>query len=380
MAVVIPYGDAQAHGSLADSISFRRHRGRVILQKKPHSRVPGTPGQLAQRQRFKDGWTSYHALNLWELQYVQTKATAAQTSPSAWYLSQYLTDNIPSTTVQKGIKQITDLDLPEVIGTDPLEIQFLFNARTDPATDIELANIWDNQNLITPGPVVSPYDRAYIRVYYPGVSQVVIPFDYPILIYWNNFSDEPKENLIRLPELHLAPTPSTDFFPDCKNIVWITNLEASAPGGGQVDQQYWFEYPTSPFENPYNIDPFNCNVGFQLNVSPNHAPANYNAFRITFTSHFAGTWSIPDNWTVQLEYNDFAAGTLELFIRFPALTLLNGESKTYWMSADTSLWNDQAMTSLAKYNGPQEINLWLAQDFSLYYNQELTQLANSPYF
>lgn len=379
MAVVIPYGDAQAHGSLADSISFRRHRGRVVLQKKPHSRQPGTPGQLAQRQRFKDGWQSYHALNLWELQYVQTKATQAQTSPSAWYLSQYLTDNIPSTTVQKGIKQITALDLPEVMGTDPQEIQFVFNARTDPDSDEELAHIWDNQNIIAPGPAVTPYDRAFIHVYYPGVDQVVIPFDYPILIYWNNFSDEPKENLIRLPELHLAPTPSTTPFHDVKELTAIENLEDSPPGGNQVGQTYFWEYGGGPTAVEFNGDPFPSNKGIFFNFSPTFA-SPYDTFRIRFLSGFAGTWAVPDNWTIKLYYWDFTPVEKQIFIRFPAFSLGNGESKEFWMSDDTSLWNDRAMTDLAKYNGPQEIDLYLAQDFSLYYNQEMTQLANSPYF
>ncbi len=379
MAVVIPYGDAQAHGSLADSICFRRHRGRVVLQKKPHSRRPGTPGQIAQRQKFKDGWTSFHALNLWELEYAQIKATQEQTIASNWYLSQYLTDNIPSTITQKGIMIISDLDLPEVIGADPQEIQFTFNARTDPSSDIELAHIWDNQNIFNSGPAVAPYDRAYIHVYYPGVAQVVIPFDYPILINWLNFSNEPKENLIRLPELHLAPTPSTTPWHDMKAFGYTNVLEDSPPGGNQVILNIWNEWDPPPGqEQVWNTQPLFCNIG--LHLSPTNLPAVRERTRFVFTSGFSGTWSVPDNWTIQVHYSDDGDVEKDVFIRFPAFSLTLGQTREFWMSDDTSLWNDQAMTDLAKYNGPQETNLWLAQDFSVYYNQDLTQLANSPYF
>jgi len=59
MAFVNPYTDQNAHGSVANAYSFRRSRGRVILEKKPRSKQDPTPIQSENRYRFSQavaGW------------------------------------------------------------------------------------------------------------------------------------------------------------------------------------------------------------------------------------------------------------------------------------------------------------------------------------
>jgi hypothetical protein len=64
MAIIIPYGDPQAHGSIGGSVSFRRRFGRVIFEKKPEPKQPNSQAQLDQRAAFKaasDAWYGYDA-------------------------------------------------------------------------------------------------------------------------------------------------------------------------------------------------------------------------------------------------------------------------------------------------------------------------------
>ncbi len=106
MAIIIPFADPDAHGSIANSVSFRRRRGKVVFQKKPHGKQPNTPAQQAQKTKFSDGWKAYHQLDSWEIEYLTNKAADLNTTKANLFLSQFLLDEIPSTIPLNQIKNI----------------------------------------------------------------------------------------------------------------------------------------------------------------------------------------------------------------------------------------------------------------------------------
>ncbi|MBA7647918.1 hypothetical protein ES703_55697 [subsurface metagenome] len=188
MAVIIPFGDAQAHGSIAKSVTFRRFRGKVVFQKKPHARIPGTPKQKIQRDKFKDAWKAFHALSNWALDYCKWKAIQYQTTAALFFLSQYLLTEIPSTIVHHFFWDITDLDLPETTVEEMQGLKFEFLARTDPDSDLTLAHIYDKENQFADGSQSGAYDRSVIRLVNLLETPIEIPFNYPILVWWKDFS------------------------------------------------------------------------------------------------------------------------------------------------------------------------------------------------
>lgn len=379
MAVVIPFGDAQAHGSIAKSITFRRFRGKVVLQKKPHARVPGTPGQKAQRQKFKDAWKAYHALDIWELNYCKAKAIEAQTTAALWFVSQYLTDEIPSTTVQTGIKNITDLDLPDLIDTEDDGIKFSFRARTDPATDVELGNIWDKENVFNDGAVADPYHRAVLRITRVDYGERIIPFNYPVLMWWEDFSDNAKHNLLRLPKLTMNGTPSSD---PLDTIFQVKKWEIPSPpitsGDTATFSPMWYYDALGPGwpAGASNLVP-GVHYADDPPVSWPNDPSNW---VLQLVNHAASApLIIPDGYRIHfwVEWKD--VGEVEFDIVFPTFEMPADTMLYFYIADDFTIWWDRAMTSLAK-SPVNETDLFLAQDFSLYYNKEMTQLANAPYF
>jgi len=377
MAVIIPYGDAQAHGSIAKSVCFRRFRGKVIFQKKPHSKVKPTDKQKVQRQKFKDAWNAFHALDFWALEYCKAKAIQQQTSAALFFISQYLTDEIPSTTPLFGMKDITDLDLPETIGAVDLQAKFTLKARTDPATDVDLGNIHDKQNTFVDGAVATPYDRAVLRVEQIAEGQTVFPFNYPLLVWWKNFSDVAKHNLIRLPSMTIGGELSTDPLNTIQRVDWITIFPPPIPFAGGIDLSFWWEYEdpwTQYFAGGLQYAVGRHSIGYSW--WPND-PSN---FVIRLVNNWEEEFIMPDNTVIHFEVQWKDMGLVEFDIIFPEI-ILDGPGYIFlWVSDDFSLWYDRAMTSIAKSRVIASRDFFIANDFSLYYNKEMTQLANAPYF
>ena len=377
MAVIIPFADAQAHGSIANSVTFRRYKGKVVFQKKPHARIPGTSGQKLQREKFKDAWKAYHALDFWALEYVKAKAAEAQQYPANWFISQYLTDEIPSATVQYGIKDITDLDLPDIVGAVDLQAKFTLKARTDPATDVDLGNIHDKQNTFVDGAVAAPYDRAVLHIEQIAGGGTVFPFNYPLLLWWKNFSDEAKHNLIRLPAMTLGVPPSTDPLNTIQRVEYITIFPPEIPFGVNVSISFWWEY----------VDPWVKYLAGSLQYTIGRHPVKYgwwpndpSNFLIRLTNNLPDTFIMPDNTVIHFEANWKDMGIVEFDIIFPEVIMAGPGTIYFWVADDFSLWYDRAMTSLAKSATPFIREFFIANDFSIYYNKEMTQLANAPYF
>jgi len=96
VAVIIPFADPNAHGTLADSVSFRRIRGGVCLQKKPNPINRGTPGQLLQQGRFKDAQTNWWGYDAVSKPYFDQRSVQVRLTPRQLFGRAYLLGKLPT--------------------------------------------------------------------------------------------------------------------------------------------------------------------------------------------------------------------------------------------------------------------------------------------
>ncbi|MCK5015036.1 MAG: hypothetical protein KAS66_14595 [Candidatus Omnitrophica bacterium] len=233
MAIIIPFADPDAHGSIAGSVSFRRRRGKVVFQKKPHGKQPNTPAQQAQKEKFSDGWKAYHQLDAWAIEYLTNKAAELGTTKANLFLSQFLLDEIPSTFPLNQIKNILNLSLPEPEAPiDEGQLYEFFSQIDDPFSQSLLGHIYDKENIVSIGATVGVHSRSLIRIENKEVGAVVIPFDYPLIIDYKDLSDVEHTQLIRLPEISLpAPgTPSTTKWNNIKSVQGLTIVDPQQSG------------------------------------------------------------------------------------------------------------------------------------------------------
>ena len=240
MAIITPFADPDAHGTIANSVTFRRRRGKVIFQKKPHGRQPNTPAQQAQKQAFADGWKAYHQLNAWELAYLAEKAAELNTTKANLFLSQYLTNEIPSTIPQNQMKEILNLSLPEPEGeVDEALLHEFFSQVDSPLVELLLGHIFDDENVTITGSIAGAHDRAFIRIENKTAAEFIIPFNYPIILDYITQADVTKIQLIRLPEITLpaGTVPSTTKWTNINSIQGLSIVVAQQSGIEDVQMQ-----------------------------------------------------------------------------------------------------------------------------------------------
>jgi hypothetical protein len=307
MAIIIPFADPDAHGSIAGSVTFRRRRGKVVFQKKPHGKQPNTPAQQAQKTKFKDGWKEYHQLNAWELTYLQNKAAQLGTTKANLFLSQFLTDEVASTIPLNQIKEILNLSLPEPISdTDEGILNEFFSQIDDPFTLTLIASIYDKENLTIPGSIVSAHDRSFITIENKTAGPITIPFDYPYVIDYNNQSDIEKTQLIRLPEIILPTpgTPSTTKWTNIKSVQSFTieTTQQDAPSKMQIDLQVFVTGGTVDHVIATVDD--NRNISNELSVFI----ANNDTY-IEFRDNQLSPLSLLNGFKINIDWTDDADGT-----------------------------------------------------------------------
>lgn len=132
MARVTPYGDQNAHGSLAGSLSFRRSRGGVILQKKPRPHDPKSQGQLAQRLAFAQANASWFFYDPLSKPFISARATQLGLTSRQLFTRASLLGVLPAPVHVGGW---------EVTAFQPINLA----GRTDADMYCEVA-LWDAQN------------------------------------------------------------------------------------------------------------------------------------------------------------------------------------------------------------------------------------------
>ena len=197
MAVIIPYGDTNAHGSLGGSLSFRRRFGRVVLQKKPYPVQPNSAGQIAQRDAFKQAGLDYYSYPVLSKRYYDSRAPQLAWTPRNLYIHASLTGILPSQ-VNVPVKEMLNAQIISTVGAGPSDNAYTFQAvRTSPFYSKNLCTIYDNQNTFSSlGPATVLVD--YFRMTW--TQTVNIPFRYGIYIQWKNWDDSVHEGIIRFLE------------------------------------------------------------------------------------------------------------------------------------------------------------------------------------
>lgn len=212
MAIVVPYGDAQAHGTIGKTLTFRRYRGTVVLQKKPHPVQPNTPAQIARRDKFVAAWVAFHALTSWELEYLEKKAVQYNMTAANLFLRQYLLDEIPSKVPMNLIREVTDLSIPVPVSPElqGLKIEIIAIEDEGPVLNT-FARIYDYENIYTHIQTVETYTRAIIRLSVPDPVDIVMPMDYSLLTNWLTHGDIAFLDIIKFPYINIGQTfaPST---------------------------------------------------------------------------------------------------------------------------------------------------------------------------
>ena len=322
MAIVVPYGDAQAHGSLACSVSFRRSRGKVVFQKKPRPKQPNTQAQQAHKQKFKDGWKAYHQLNAWAVDYLQKKAAETSTTKANLYLSQYLKDEIPSTNPLSLIKDILDISIPEPEGPedDSLKIDAFSYVDAGPV-ETSFGHIFDKENVFNDGAVAGAHQRELLRLGTPYAAPIDLPFDYPLIVTWKAFNDEEYVSLIRLPEITIQGGGDTSDTP-MSNVKEITHLNLISTMGGSpktINFQFLtYKTSTQQYQGMGNIWD-NENV-FRAGVQADP----YDKLFLQIDDIESPPSTIPDNYEIEISYKDFSDKLHHLHLKLPTFQLSAG--------------------------------------------------------
>ncbi len=315
MAKVTPFGDAQAHGSICHTLTFRRFRNKVVMQHYPKPKQPNTPGQQAQKQKFKNCWKEYHKLDAWSLEYLRQKAVQENSSGSNIFMSQCLLDEVPSVVPMNGIKIITDLSLPVPVSTDTQGINFEFISVLD-AGNIQtlMAWIFDNENAYNFSQETAPYTRLKIKISRTLPTEIIIPFNYPIICTWENFSDVEDVDLIRLPKIHLGQTtpPSTTPKTDLKT---VNTLVINTPVGQDTDDikfEIWTDRPAP------SADVVVATIWDYENVlTPGAQGTPSNGMWIKITRTKSPDLTIPDGYSFNINWTDSNNNPYDNVIELP---------------------------------------------------------------
>lgn len=319
MAIVVPYGDTQAHGSLACSITFRRFRNKVVMEKKPYPTQPNTPDQIAIRNKFKQAWKAYHKLSPWTVEYLRQSAKQYGWSGANLFISQYMQDEVPSTIPMNNMKEITDLSLPQPIAPDPDGIKHEFDAIIDtPHSDITLAHIFDNENIYNPGIEATAYNRSRLILSRTDPTPIDIPIDYPIILVWTDFNNVERTNLIRLPALTLqqSGSPSDTPIANVKEIVSANIQSTIGATSKQIYFEFWNVQTTTPPDVLIGTINDNENVYRPEMISPEAGQFYIAIYTYNSTSIF-----LTDGYQITITYKDFSDVQHDVDIIFPEMEI-----------------------------------------------------------
>lgn len=207
MAIIIPYGDTNAHGSLGGSISFRRRFGKVVLQKQPFPVQPNTPAQIIQRDAFasvQNDWYSYNAISKG---YFNIRAPQYGWTAKNLFTSAKLKSIMPNLTAP-GINRILQAQVVSPQGVSPNETKFEFFTRN------KFSHTWSSQGTI--------YDNENVFVW-SGLGQVDVDGfkveitgspGYPVFRYgiWLQIRLWPSTDVEWVMRLREVPTGASTFY------------------------------------------------------------------------------------------------------------------------------------------------------------------------
>ena len=196
MAVIIPYADPNAHGSVGGAVSFRRRYGRVIFQKKPFPRQPNTAGQLAQRTAYKNASEAWKFLNAPSKPFYNSRGSELGMTGRNLYTQAQLLSNLPNTGVINGRKILAwQILVPAGAASASGSWTCHFYAPSGPSWDA-FGQINDNANVLFN---VVEFIKTYTAMRITGKVDPEIPFRYGFSMSIQDQALVQHDIVIRLP-------------------------------------------------------------------------------------------------------------------------------------------------------------------------------------
>jgi hypothetical protein len=207
MAIITPFADPNAHGSIAKTFSFRRSMHGVIFEKKPYPSQPDSVDQLAQRQLFLDAIASWKTLSGMTREFYNTRGKDFNLSGYNLYLKHFLSNTLPSTT--------------------PLWIHWLYctsiiNIRAAGSTDVtftfkivggstEYSYIRDTENVATITGSADPVVPVRLFVNNASGKETHYLFRDGLYVTWADISENLFNIVIRFPDF-ITSEAGRDFY------------------------------------------------------------------------------------------------------------------------------------------------------------------------
>lgn len=154
MAIVRPYGDPNAHGSLNNSLTFRRYKNKVILQSLPRPRITYTPAQLTQRAKVTAGNKAYSLLTNATKFFYYKRAIQKATTRKGLFMHAHMRNFLPSTLRPIHCKSIEDMVIFNTAGFYPDNVEITiynqpYSLPPEPAASCILWNQLQDTDLIS---------------------------------------------------------------------------------------------------------------------------------------------------------------------------------------------------------------------------------------
>jgi len=156
MAIIVPFADPSAHGSVADSFSFRRRFNTVVFQKKPEPKQPNSAGQLAQREKFKQAAEDWYYYDEQSKDYFRERAKQLGMTARNLFLHAKLRNIMPSqiVTLESGCENA------QIINVRATQNQGVLWGIRNLYWGAYWGRVWDTENIYEKEASTSPMPGA----------------------------------------------------------------------------------------------------------------------------------------------------------------------------------------------------------------------------
>ena len=195
MAIITPYGDPNAHGSIGNSLTFRRRFGKVILEKKPYPKQPNSSAQIAQRTAFGNAQKAWYSLTQVSKDFYNTRGAQYGWNGINLYIYASLNGLLPSST-PIALKEITALDIITPVCGAGESVRFKF---TQLSPSSERARIDDPTENASYYGANTPARAVVIQTERLSGTTIDFPFRYGITMTWKDGADVVSVYNVRFP-------------------------------------------------------------------------------------------------------------------------------------------------------------------------------------
>lgn len=207
MAKITPYADINAHGSIGDSVTFRRRYGSVILQKKSNPKQPNSASQLAQRSAFKTASEDWYGYDAQSKIYFNTQGPQLGITGQNLFIKAQLLNIMPSL-INSGLIEINEAQLGQsrVIPTAACNFYLFAGDYVDSfGSIVDPTNVWNKQSTLIAN------NWLLILVEADGADYSLKFRDW-LWIKGKNLADDDIEYVIRFPQTTILDGESQPFY------------------------------------------------------------------------------------------------------------------------------------------------------------------------